>query len=71
MISLRRVANALSQQPPAPSGYMRNFNIVAVSSMNVCLWCTYCNFLWKSLLIYGYYAMILSIVEILGECLWR
>ena len=51
MISLRRAANALSQQPPTPSGYMRNFNIVAASSMNVCLWCTYCNFLWKYLLI--------------------
>jgi hypothetical protein len=51
MISLRRAADALSQQPPAPSGYMRNINIVTVFSMNVCLQYTYCNFLWKYLLI--------------------
>ena len=71
MISLRRAANALAQQPPAPSGYMFIINNVDIFSMEVCLQCTYCNFLWKSLLIYNCYAMILSIVEILGECLWR
>ena len=67
IISLRRAANALAQQPPAPSGYMLIINIVAIFSIDVCLQYTHCNFLWKSLLIYGYYAMILSIVEILGE----
>ena len=71
MISLRRAADALSQQPPAPSSYMLIINDVDIFSMGVCLQCTHCNFLWKSLLIYNGYAMILSIVEILGECLWR
>ncbi len=37
MISLRRGADALSQQPPTSSGYMLNINIVVVFSINVCL----------------------------------
>ncbi len=37
MISLRRAANALSQQPPAPSSYMLIINVVAIFSMDVCL----------------------------------
>ena len=71
MISLRRGADALSQQSPTSSGYMLDINIVVVFSINVCSWRTRCNFLWKYLLIYSYYAMILSIVEILEAYLWR
>jgi hypothetical protein len=37
IISLRRAANALSQQPPAPSGYMLIINNVTIFSMDVCL----------------------------------
>ena len=37
MISLRRAANALSQQPPASSSYMLIINVVAIFSMDVCL----------------------------------
>ena len=47
------------------------FFVLYYFSINVYLRYTDCNFLWKYLLIYSYYAMILSIVEILGECLWR